>query len=164
MTSTLHTWALRWHVSPAALQDLQIRLGLLTPLPPENSFTNETARSEGYVQSAVRLEASQKGMRLFRNNVGVLPDRNGRPVRFGLANDSPAMNDALKSGDLIGIRRVVITQEHVGYAIGQFVSRECKTEGWQYTGTEREIAQRAWMNLVVSLGGDAAFATKVGTL
>lgn len=158
---TLHTWALHWRISPAALQDLQIRLGLLTPLPPDNT---PAGRSEAYVQSAVRLEASQKGMRLFRNNVGVLINEAGRPVRFGLANDSPAMNDALKSGDLIGIRRVVITQQHVGYAIGQFVSRECKPEGWQFTGSEREVAQQAWMNLVVSLGGDAAFATKVGTL
>jgi hypothetical protein len=120
--------------------------------------------SEAYAQSQVRLEAPTKGVTLFRNNVGVLTDINGRPVRFGLANDSKQLNEVLKSSDLIGWRPVLITPEHVGRTLAQFVSRECKAPGWKYTGTDRERAQKAWLDLVAAAGGDSAFATGPGTL
>lgn len=126
--------------------------------------------SESRVQSAIRLEAPQKGVRLFRNNVGVLFDRNDRPVRYGLANDSPALNRHLKSGDLIGWRRVLVTPDMVGQLIAQIVSRECKPEGWEPCGPgnkdlfAHESAQRAWAKIINDDGGDARFATGVGTL
>lgn len=120
--------------------------------------------SEAAVQSVVRLEAAHKGVRLFRNNVGVLTDENGRPVRYGLANDSKQVNEKIKSGDLIGWRPVLIEQRHVGQVIAQFVSRECKRVGWRYTGEGREVAQLAWAQLCVAGGGDAAFCTGEGTL
>ncbi len=120
--------------------------------------------SEAYAQFQVRLEAPTKGVTLWRNNVGVLTDINGRPVRFGLANDSKQLNEALKSSDLIGWRPVLITPGHVGRTLAQFVSRECKAPGWTYTGTDRERAQKAWLDLVAAAGGDSAFATGPGTL
>jgi hypothetical protein len=120
--------------------------------------------SEARVQSLVRLEAPTKGVTLWRNNVGVLVDTTGRPVRFGLANDSRALNEELKSGDLIGWRPVLVTPDLVGRTIAQFVSRECKPEGWRFTGTPREKAQLRWLDLVRAAGGDAAFANGVGTL
>jgi hypothetical protein len=120
--------------------------------------------SEAYSQSQVRLEAPRAGVTLWRNNVGVLTDLTGRPVRFGLANDSRQLNEALKSSDLIGWRPVLITPGHVGRTIAQFVSRECKAPGWKYTGTDRERAQKAWLDLVAAAGGDSAFATGPGTL
>lgn len=120
--------------------------------------------SEAYAQSQVRLEAPAKGVTLWRNNVGVLTDINGRPVRFGLANDSKQLNEVLKSSDLIGWRPVLITPAHVGTTIAQFVSRECKEPGWIYRGTDREVAQKAWLDLVAGAGGDSAFATGPGTL
>ena len=81
-------------------------------------------------------------------------------MRFGLANDSPVVNRELKSGDLIGIRPVLITREMVGHTIGRFVSRECKPSGWKLSLTdEHEMAQLAWAALVNSLGGDAKFTT-----
>ncbi|NBW08572.1 MAG: hypothetical protein EBR82_11155 [Caulobacteraceae bacterium] len=120
--------------------------------------------SEAYAQSQVRLEAPTKGVTLWRNNVGVLTDVSGRPVRFGLANESRQINEALKSSDLIGWRPVLITPAHVGHTIAQFVSRECKAPGWKYAGTDRERAQKAWLDLVAAAGGDSAFATGPGTL
>lgn len=120
--------------------------------------------SEAAVQSAVRLEAAAKGVRLFRNNVGALKDTRGVPVRYGLANDSKQLNEVIKSGDLVGWRPVLIGPAHVGTTIAQFVSRECKEPGWRYTGEGREVAQLAWAELVTVGGGDAAFCTGTGTL
>lgn len=122
--------------------------------------------SEGFAQSAVRLEAGGlPGVTLWRNNVGVLPNpETGRPVRYGLANDSAQLNRVLKSSDLIGWRSVLITPDMVGRTVAVFLSRECKHPGWVFRGTEREIAQKAWIDLVNRAGGDAAFATGPGTL
>ena len=158
--NTLYAWAQLWQIPMVAIQDLQTRMGLIEPLEaPEVA-----GKCEAWVQSAVRLEASQKGLRLWRNNVGALADPTGRVVRYGLANDTKALNTNVKSGDLIGIKKVMIEPRHVGYAFGLFVSLECKTPNWQYTGTEHEIAQVRWQQLVTSMGGEARFITGVGTL
>lgn len=119
---------------------------------------------ESSVSNIIRLEASQLGYRLWRNNVGALPTPAGQFIRFGLANDSAQLNRKIKSADLIGIRPILITPDHIGMTIGQFISREVKHEGWQYSGTERERAQLAWAELINSLGGNACFATGKGTL
>jgi len=160
--SNLHTWATRWGVSLECLRDLQTTLGTYTP--PLSEDAPEANKSEAWAQSAIRLEASRKGLYLFRNNVGALEDRSGRLVRYGLANDTKQMNETLKSGDLIGWRPVLIQPQHVGHTVAQFISREVKAPGWQYTGAARESAQLAWANLVNSRGGDAAFATGPGSL
>ena len=161
MNSIIHQWAIRNRVNIQALTELQAIFG-----QHGNHFMpkNATGTSEGAVQSVVRLEAARKGVHLFRNNVGVLTNEKGVPVRYGLANDSPNVNKAIKSGDLIGWRSVQITPSHVGQIIAQFVSRECKERGWHYTGNEREQAQLAWAQFVVSAGGDAAFCTGEGTI
>src|SRR5574337_356560 len=151
---TLHEWALQWRIPFEALADLKLRMGLDTDPDPAAA-----GRSEAWAQSQVRLKASRLGMRLWRNNVGALLDERGVPVRFGLANDSKEMNKRIKSADLIGIKPVLIGPQHVGSTIGQFLSREVKAPGWRYTGTSRERAQLAWVNLVASMGGDAAFST-----
>lgn len=158
---SLADWAARHGVSPAALDELRhgAMTGVYVPPPPDPKAT-----SEAYAQSLVRLEAPHKGCHLFRNNVGALIDERGVPVRYGLANDSPATNRLLKSGDLIGWRRVLITPAHVGRTIAQFLSRECKRPGWKYSGNDREEAQERWNNLVLSEGGDAAFTTGPGSL
>ena len=52
----------------------------------------------------------------------------------------------------------------VGHTVGQFVAREVKRTNWKYKGTAREDAQGKYLELVLSLGGDAAFANGIGTL
>jgi len=158
----LHQWAARWNIPLECLRDLQTTLGTYTP--PLDPAGPAAGKSEAWVQSVVRLEASQKGVKLFRNNVGALKDERGRLVRYGLGNDSSAMNEVLKSADLVGFRPVVILPQHVGHTLAQFVSREVKAPGWQYTGAGREPAQLAWANLVNANGGDASFVSGEGSL
>lgn len=115
---------------------------------------------EANIQNEVRLAATKAGWRVYRNNVGVLVDSRGVPVRFGLANDSKQVNANIKSGDLIGLRPVVITQDMVGKTIGQFVSLECKREGWKFNPNDaHEQAQQHWIDIIVALGGYAKFTT-----
>ena len=116
------------------------------------------------IQNKIKLEASKIGARLWRNNVGATYTSTGGFIRYGLANDSLTLNKMIKSADLIGIKPILITQEHVGRVIGQFVSRETKIPGWHYSGSDHERAQLAWAELIISLGGDACFATGEGTL
>jgi hypothetical protein len=156
----LETWALRHGVNLAALRELYVDVLHLD----YDGAPAHAGMSESAVQSRVRLEAARKGVLLWRNNVGVLEDKNGRPVRYGLCNDTPALNRALKSHDLVGLRPRLITAADVGKTIGQFVSREVKEGGWRYTGTPREVAQLAFAHLVNAHGGDAAFANAEGTL
>jgi hypothetical protein len=162
MNSAILQWATRHGVSYQAIEELRAIWGELPVHVPQATWNDNT---EAYVQSVVRLEAPHKGVTLFRNNVGVLPNpETGVPVRYGLANDSKRLNETVKSGDLIGWRRVLITPEHVGSVIAQFMSRECKRPGWTYTGTERELAQRKWALAVIAGGGDASFVTGPGSL
>ncbi|NCC23243.1 MAG: VRR-NUC domain-containing protein, partial [Alphaproteobacteria bacterium] len=87
--------------------------------------------SEKAIQSAVMLAASQAGLTTWRNNTGQawtgeatrLKDgsiliRNPRPLHAGLCRGS---------SDLIGLRPVIVTQEHVGQTIAQFLAVEVKT-------------------------------------
>jgi len=161
MTPSIYQWAIRNHVSMDALRELQDIFGMHGghEIP-----SNVKGSSEAAVSAVVRLEAASKGVHLFRNNVGALLDARGVPVRYGLANESKQINGKIKSGDYIGWRPVKIEPEHVGNTIAQFVSREVKEVGWHYTGTEREVAQLAWAQLVTAGGGDAAFCTGAGTL
>jgi len=121
--------------------------------------------AESSVQAAIRLLASQRGWRLFRNNVGVLIDTTGRPVRFGLANDSKQMNRQYASADLIGIRPVLILPEHVGHTLGVFTSIEVKHPDWKPSQSdERYAAQCRWRDLVLSLGGYAVITNRSDTI
>jgi hypothetical protein len=86
------------------------------------------------------------GLRLFRNNVGVLRDREGRAVRFGLAPGS---------SDLIGWRTVTITPDMVGQKVAVFTALEVKAPG----GTHKVTAeQRRFLDVVEAAGGIAGVA------
>jgi len=155
----LYKWAQKWGVSMGALYDLERLMGRYTqagrPIP---------VLSEAAVSAEVRLEAAEKGGVLWRNNVGAAQDAKGNFVRYGLCNDSKALNARVKSSDLVGLRPVLVTPNDVGCVIGQFVCREVKRSAWVYTGTAREQAQLKFIELVLSMGGDAAFANRRGTL
>lgn len=86
-------------------------------------------RKESEIQDAVRLEASKLGVTLWRNNTGMLYDRRGSPVRYGLCNGS---------SDLIGIYK------------GRFVAIEVKRQGGK--ATEK---QKKFIEFVKSKGGIA---------
>lgn len=159
MTPELIQWAQRNSVTMSALLELDAIFGC-DKLPTQLIH----GKSESAVQSIVRLEASKKGVTLWRNNVGALLDARGVPVRYGLANDSKQLNARIKSGDLIGWRTITITPDMIGARIAQFVSRECKKPDWSYSGTAHELAQLRWIQAVTMAGGDAKFCNGEGTL
>lgn len=158
---TLTTWAAKWGIPVEAFLDLQQLTGLAEP---PVTIRDLPLLSEAAVQQQIRLEASRQGLRLWRNNVGAAMDVDGRQVRYGLGNDSASLNKRIKSHDLIGITPHMVAAEDVGRTIGIFTSLEVKRGDWVYRGTEREVAQRAWMELVLSLGGISKFIKDVGEL
>jgi len=119
---------------------------------------------EDEVQAELRLRIAQEGRTtVFRNNSGAMKDETGRVVRYGLANDSARINEKIKSHDLIGWTRVVITPEMVGQTVAVFTSIECKREGWKPNPTDkREQAQRTWAEAVTLAGGIARFISDPG--
>ena len=148
-------WMAAWNIPQAAIDDLQRRLTV--EVAPSRSGRSEL---ESDAQARTRLEASKAGVMLLRNNVGAGMLDNGRFMRWGLANDSTAVNRRIKSGDLIGIRKRVITPADVGHVMGQFTSREMKRPGWGYhPNDEHERAQMRWAILVATMGGDSGFST-----
>jgi hypothetical protein len=156
MHDILHQWARDWGVHPEGVLDLMNRLGAgYEPYaPPATAGFSEAAVSQRMI-----LSAAKAGIYPWRNNVGALFDEGGRLVRYGLCNDTPALNKKIKSSDYVGIKPVIITPEMVGQKFGQFWAREMKEAGWKYTGSDREPAQLKFIDLVLSAGGDAAFST-----
>lgn len=156
MIDIVHKWASDWRFDPYAVLDLLDRLGM--GFEPRQTIEFE-GMSEAAVSQRVRLEAANAGILAYRNNVGAYENDAGQWVRYGLCNDTPALNKKVKSADLIGIKPVFITPAHLGMTIGQFWSREVKEYGWRYTGAGREVAQQKWAQIITSKGGDAAFTT-----
>lgn len=104
--------------------------------------------TETDVQNAVRLAIQAAGGVAWRNNVGALTDQRGIPVRFGLGNDSAALNRVFKMGDLVGIMPP-----------GRFIMLECKEPAWRWRATPREVAQWEAIREVRRFGGRAGFVT-----
>jgi hypothetical protein len=101
--------------------------------------------SETAIQQRIRLALGRlPWVRMFRNNVGKLPDpRTGRWVDFGVGGKG--------GGDLLGWRTITVTPEMVGQQVAQFVSLEVKTA----TGRVRP-EQENWRRVVEQCGGLAA--------
>ena len=104
------------------------------------------ANVETKIQQEIRLGlGTRSDLRLFRNQVGQLPDpRTGRPVQFGLAKGS---------ADLIGWKTIEVTPDMVGQRLAVFASIEVKTP----TGRPTQY-QQAWLDCVQNAGGIAGVA------
>ena len=100
--------------------------------------------SETTIVQNIRLALSNGFVRLFRNNVGVLQDREGRYVTYGLCKGS---------SDLIGWKSLVITPDMVGKRIAQFIALEAKSASGKVTDE-----QRAFILAVRQAGGRAGMA------
>lgn len=150
----LDQWAKRHGVGLVALNELRQLMGTgyreVAPI---------AGMSESAVSSRVRLEAAKKHWLLWRNNVGALPNQAGRLIRYGLCNDSKELNKRIKSSDLIGMRPVAIKEYHIGTVMAQFVAIETKKEGWCYSASEREKAQKKFHDLCTAAGAYARFTT-----
>ena len=107
------------------------------------------SNSETTLQQQIRLALGQRpDLRLFRNQVGQLPDpRSGRWVQFGLAKGS---------SDLIGFKTVEITPEMVGEKVAVFTSIEIKTPVGRPTKQ-----QQIWLTAVQNAGGIVGIARSV---
>lgn len=103
--------------------------------------------SEQAIQQEIRLALGHGAMRLFRNNTGALRDESGRLVRFGLCEGS---------SDLIGLRRVEVTEELLGQMVGQFVALEVKTARGRVTEQ-----QERFLAMVRQMGGVAEVVRSV---
>jgi hypothetical protein len=104
--------------------------------------------SEAAIQQDIRLALGQTpGLRVFRNNVGAIKDRNNRLVRYGLCTGS---------ADLIGWQSVVITPAMVGQRFARFVSIEVKTPSGRLSPE-----QETWQAAVQKAGGIAVVARSV---
>lgn len=111
----------------------------------------KSGKSESEVQQLIQLLAPKYGCDLMRNNNGAgnfIDELTGNKsyVRFGLGNISKEQNKRIKSSDLIGLFK------------GRFIAVEVKKEGWVFNPKdEREQAQLAFINFVISKGGIAGF-------
>lgn len=148
----IYQWAVKWGVPVEGIEELRRGLGAIG-IPPSVGCDSERGN-----QARIRLSAAEQGDVLWRNNVGAYVDDSGRQVRYGLANESKRINQRVKSSDLIGIHRVVITPEMVGTVFGQFMAIEVKKPTWTPgDDPKREDAQQRFMDIVIAHGGVATF-------
>lgn len=122
---------------------------------------------EGEASKIARIRASELGMRLFRNNTGVLKNQDGIPVRYGLGNESQKLVKERTFGDYVGITPIVITPEMVGSTVGVFSMLEMKAPDTLVSTIKkannhpqsREAAQFRAIKHIRELGGMAWFAS-----
>lgn len=132
------------------------------------------AKAETEIAHAIMIAASKKGDRLFKVvrglfytkdsvmsllaavktcNIGriIAAAKNLRQIKAGLLADG--------ASDLIGFKRVIITQEMVGQLIAQFYVREVKTP----TG-KVSPEQQNFVDFVNENGGDSGIARSVADI
>jgi hypothetical protein len=104
------------------------------------------ASEETRISNDIRLQESERGHRLFRNNRGKFRTLDGRRiVQAGLS--------APGSSDLIGWKQIEITQEMVGQKVALFYAVEVKTK----TGTVADDQSR-FVDAVNAAGGVGVIA------
>lgn len=93
---------------------------------------------ESDIMRSIQLAYSRGDTRLMRNNVGVLYDKRGIPVTFGLGTGT---------SDLIGLKSVIITPDMVGRKLAVFIGIEVKTS----TGRTTD-AQDLFLDMLRTMG------------
>ena len=123
-------------------------------------------KDESTVSQEIQIAARHDNCTLMRNNSGACIDDTGRLVRYGLGNISKKQTEKIKSSDLIGITKIVITPEMVGQTVGVFTAIEVKKECWKIDKKldKRESAQNNFINWVKLQGGFAGFANSVESI
>ena len=118
---------------------------------------------ESEVQQLIQMEGPKYGCILLRNNCGGFKDSTGRWIFYGLGNISKKHSAKIKSSDLIGFQRIVITPEMVGRTVAIFCAVEVKKTGWNdgERFNDREEAQLAFIEWVKGCGGIAGFANSI---
>jgi hypothetical protein len=120
--------------------------------------------SETVNQQQTRLIIARQMGQIWRNNSGGYQDEYGNFIRYGLANDSAALNAEIKSSDLIGIVPTLIQPHMVGFHLGVFTALEIKPSGWSLTpGDKRGNAQAKFHQIVRDACGYAGFVTDPAT-
>ncbi len=126
---------------------------------------------ESRIWRAIRDKLSSGDVRLFRNESGsgvlirhrsqsirqaIIAECHAVALRHGGSAARVAYGLGKGTGDLIGMKRVTVTQDMVGKQVAVFLSVECKTA----TGATRP-EQIAWQQFVNSFGGKACVARSV---
>lgn len=121
-------------------------------------------KDESTVQQEVQIQARHYDCLLLRNNSGACTDNTGRLVRYGLGHVSP--NQQIKSSDLIGFTKKVITPDMVGETVAIFTAFEVKKEAWDCNKKldDHEIKQNNFLQWVTANGGIASFINKIDKL
>ena len=94
---------------------------------------------ETSILKLIHVAVVATGARIFRNNVGVLQDRFGQYVAYGLCPGS---------SDLIGWTPLEITPEMVGKKLAVFTAIEVKTKEGRST-----VEQDQFLKVVEAAGG-----------
>lgn len=147
---TLDEWINRWPLPAQAIHELQLVTAAYS--------TPTSGHSENAVAAEARLMLGRYGIVAMRNNVGVLEDKNGRPVRYGLCNETPAMNKTIKSSDDILAIPYVVKPQDVGRKLGIIGGVEYKKRNWVFSGNGRETPQLNFHRMLHAVGGVGIFA------
>jgi hypothetical protein len=148
-SANMRAWADRHGIGEAALRELEAMISA----GGRDQVAPDAVTRPG--PDAARLAVDQWGGMLLRNNSGVAKDPNGRPVRYGLGNDSARLNEVFKSSDYIGI-----TPPGATCGPGRFLAVEWKPAGWRFMpGDLHSQGQANFLARVNQLGGIGIFAT-----
>ena len=101
--------------------------------------------SESAVLKNIMLSCCRGAVRLWRNNVGALKDKNGVWIRYGVCNPG--------GSDLIGYRSVKVTPEMVGSTLAVLACIEVKAPGGRL-----RPEQSQFLSAVQAAGGLAGVA------
>jgi hypothetical protein len=132
---------------PETEQQIQSRIRLAVSGPGSGVRLWRQNCGKGWAGPAQRVDQANLGAMRASLQPGDVVVRRGRILEAGLTPGS---------GDLIGIRPVVISAEHIGQRLGVFASIEVKVPKGRVSPEQQQ-----WLQIVQSLGGIAGVARSV---